>query len=97
MIMRLLVAVVFVLVGCDQAAHERADQAEAVRLLWEGPCHDSATLLATTAGSPDREYCSNKRHRMRVQLSSGPSKEEFGALVFCECQHDVPADAGGGE
>jgi len=64
--MRVFIVFVFALVGClvgcettDTAEHRRAREA------WHGPCADSATLLATTSGSPNREACPNKRHRMR--------------------------------
>jgi len=61
-LMRVFIGFVFALVGCettDTAEHRRAREA------WHGPCADSATLLATTSGSPNREACPNKRHRMR--------------------------------
>lgn len=57
-----------------------------------GPCFDSATLLATTTGSPSDQTCPNIRHRMRVEIKTTPSNEEIGALVFCECRRD--ADGG---
>ena len=47
-------------------------------------CQDSATLLATTAGSPDNYTCPNKHHKMRVE-SVTKAGEEIGATVFCEC------------
>ena len=53
---------------------------------WNGECHDESWLLATTFGSPDRAKCPNRKHRMKVQLASAPSHEEFGAVVFCECE-----------
>lgn len=82
--------------GCndwDGAKKRAGEEQERQRLLWEGPCKDSATLLATTSGSPSDESCPNKRHHMRVQLSTGPSREEYGALVFCECEREAPAPA----
>ncbi len=69
----------------DQARLERARLADEER---NGPCKDSATLLATTAGSPNYHVCPNRRHRMRIQIASAPSNEEFGAVAFCECQPD---------
>lgn len=99
-----LFAVVFITAatGCDfdgskAAARELESQRERT---WNGPCKDTATLLATTSGSPSYETCQNKHHRMRVQVASGASHEEFGAVVFCECERDAgvpaspPADAG---
>jgi hypothetical protein len=62
------------------------DYAEKRDAEWNGPCADTATLLATTSGSPSELACPNKRHKMRVTLASAPSNEEFGAVVFCECQ-----------
>lgn len=59
--------------------------------MWTEPCHDEATLLATTTGSPDHIECSNRLHRMRVQVATNPSKEEVAALVFCECDRDASA------
>lgn len=55
------------------------------REAWEGPCADSSTLVATSTGSPNAETCSNKRHKMRVQVTT-ISGNEIGALVFCECR-----------
>lgn len=52
---------------------------------WFEPCHDEARLLATTAGSPGRFECPNQKHKMQVQIATGSSNEEFGALVFCKC------------
>lgn len=47
-------------------------------------CIDSATLVATTTGSPNEYSCTNKHHKMRVEAST-KAGEEIGALVFCEC------------
>ena len=55
---------------------------------WNGRCRDEATLVATTSGSPSSTRCPNRLHRMRVQVASSPSNEEFGAVVFCECTRD---------
>ena len=55
---------------------------------WVGECHDKSWLLATTFGSPDSAKCTNRKHRMKVQLASAPSHEKFGAVVFCECERD---------
>ena len=69
---------------CDE---DNARQAAAAKdAAWNAPCADKATLLATTAGSPDASACTNKRHRMRVQVASVASKGEAAAVVFCECQ-----------
>lgn len=83
-----------VLAGCDghetsREAHERRE-----REAWESDdCADSATLLATTSGAPDSDTCTNKHHRMRVQVATHPSNEEAAALVFCECERETePAD-----
>jgi hypothetical protein len=56
---------------------------------WIGECHDQSWLLATTFGSPDSAKCPNRKHKMKVQLASAPSHEEFGAVVFCECERDA--------
>lgn len=50
-----------------------------------GPCSDTSTLIATTAGSPSSVSCENRSHRMRVQPVTR-SGEEIGAVVFCECE-----------
>ena len=52
---------------------------------WNGRCFDTSTLLATSSGSPSYQHCENKRHKMRVQVSSLAGKE-IGAVVLCECQ-----------
>lgn len=77
------------LIACDQEEAYRKRE-------WEGPCKDESTLLATTAGSPNRFECSNKLHRMHVQVATTSSNEEAAALVFCECVRDEPLkiDAG---
>lgn len=78
------------------ASHERAQERQAEedrRLEWEGPCHDESWLLATTAGSPDRARCTNKLHRMHVEVATHPSNEEAAAIVFCECQRADPIAA----
>lgn len=48
-------------------------------------CQDSATLVATTAGSPNGATCPNRHHRMRV-VPATLAGEEIGATVFCECE-----------
>jgi hypothetical protein len=58
---------------------------------WSEPCHDASRLIATTAGSMSDFECSNKRHRMRVQVATHPSNEEAAALVFCECDRGEAA------
>ena len=75
------------------AESDRQRYAAEKREALEGECHDQAVLLATTAGSPDERNCPNRRHRMRVTIAT-TAGEEVGALVFCECQRDAPADGG---
>jgi hypothetical protein len=75
--------------GCGPETQEHADKRWAQEK-WEAPCSDEATLLASTAGSPDHFKCPNKNHVMRVQVSTTPSHEEIGALVFCECARIAP-------
>lgn len=53
-----------------------------------GPCRETATLVATTAGSPNEHTCPNVAHRMRVQVQTTATKEEVAAIVFCECVRD---------
>lgn len=53
--------------------------------LRNGPCSDTSTLIATTAGSPSSASCVNRLHRMHVQPVT-QSGEEVGAVVFCECE-----------
>ena len=55
---------------------------------WVEPCHDKSRLLASTIGSPGDFECPNQKHKMRVEVMTAPSNEEFGALVFCECVTD---------
>jgi hypothetical protein len=82
-------ALPFLAAACGDRKREIAEQIRrAAEARWNGPCADTATLLATTTGSPSDMTCPNKRHRMRVQLTSAPSNEEFGALVFCECERE---------
>lgn len=79
--MQVSILFVFALVGCELTAtaeHRREREA------WHGPCADSATLLATTGGSPNTAACPNKRHRMRSAVATAQG-EEIGALVVCEC------------
>lgn len=47
-------------------------------------CVDHVTLVATNAGSPSGEVCSDQRQHMRVEVQS--STNGFAALVFCECE-----------
>lgn len=69
-----------------QVAYEREQ--------WTSPCKDEAVLLATTSGSPSREACLNRDHRMQVQVATRPSNEEAAALVFCRCVRHADIDAG---
>ena len=71
-------------IACDDFDGSKARQ-RAYDEAWNGPCHETSVLLATTVGSPAEHTCPNKRHKMRVTLASAPSNEEFGAIVFCEC------------
>lgn len=79
-------------IACDDPLGEERNKARFAaerevteQKAWNGLCHDESVLLATTAGSPDSFRCSNKNHRMRVQVASVASNEEAAALVFCEC------------
>jgi len=74
---------VSLLSACNYEANER----ERIRKLeWERPCADDASLLATTAGSPNSLTCTNKYHRMRFEVQHARSGEEIGVLVVCECE-----------
>ena len=87
-----VIAIAVLAMACDGPEQEEARQRAREEAAWSGPCADTSWLLATTAGSPDRATCTNKSHRMRVQVASSASNEEFGAVVFCECERP---DAGG--
>lgn len=76
----------FILTACESP--NLAEPVKNRQIQWDEPCHDQAILLATTTGSPDSFECSNRLHRMRVQVATNPSKEEAAALVFCECDRD---------
>jgi hypothetical protein len=80
------VGIVGVIAGAEfgQAARYAREKREA----WEGPCADSATLVATSSGSPNTETCTNKRHKMRVQVTT-ISGNEVGAVVHCECHGEL--------
>jgi hypothetical protein len=82
-------AIAFAHVNCEhiETPQER-EQRE-----WEAPCHDEAVLAATTAGSPNGFKCGNKHHRMHVQVATTPSREEVGAIIFCECERGDSLDA----
>jgi len=78
--------------GCDESPDEYAARLKLETLT--GPCHDESWLLATTGGSPSNASCSNRYHRMRVQVATHPSNEEAAALVFCECVYPAEIDGG---
>ena len=80
-----LIVCVCASVGCESVEDSWKRQKQEA---WEEPCHDTSTLLATTAGSPNAFACPNKHHKMHVQISTTSSNEEVGALVFCECVSD---------
>jgi hypothetical protein len=86
--LRLLV--VLLVAGCDLIEPNREENERKRHDLeaWVAPCSDYAVLLATTAGSPNDHVCTNKDHRMRVQVATTKSNEEAAALVFCECVRD---------
>lgn len=65
------------------ATAKREAQEEEERA-FNGECHDEATLIATSAGSPDKARCLNRRHKMRIEVST-KAGEEVGAVVHCEC------------
>ncbi len=71
-----------------QDAYEKNQAAQATQEKWVAECHDESVLLATTTGSPSHHTCPNQHHVMHVQVASQPSNEEFGALVFCQCERD---------
>lgn len=71
-------------IGCEDPNGEVAVARRAAQK-WNAPCADESVLLATTSGSPSTHKCSNKLHRMHVQVATHPSNEEAAALVFCEC------------
>jgi hypothetical protein len=74
--------VLFILSACSvQNMEEREAKKQ-----WEGRCSDTASLLATTAGSPNYLACTNKMHRMRFEVQHATSGEEIGVLVVCECE-----------
>lgn len=75
-----------ILTACDSPEVQSPSRRRQID--WAEPCHDEAFLLATTAGSPERAECSNRLHRMHVQVATHPSNEEAAALVFCECERD---------
>lgn len=88
----MVVLVGFTAAACDDPDGSKARKQAALEA-WEAPCADVSWLLATTSGSPSTASCPNKHHRMRIQIASAPSNEEFGAVAFCECQRDE-ADGG---
>lgn len=83
----LLAAALFIVAACESP--NLADPDGSRQAQWAEPCRDKAMLLATTSGSPDRFECSNRLHRMHVQVATHPSNEEAAALVFCECDRDA--------
>lgn len=68
--------------GVDEYAFHRCLEAYEYN---KEACQDSATLVATTAGSPNGATCPNRHHRMRV-VPATLAGEEIGATVFCECE-----------
>jgi hypothetical protein len=87
---QLLIAslVALALAGCDYLTGESNRRERVLRNKenWEKPCSDEAILLATTAGSPNEARCSNREHRMRIQVVTTQANEEIGSIAFCECQ-----------
>lgn len=100
MAMKTILGMALLLTGCDFLDMDKEHERNRVRWAreaseeWEKPCLDVSWLLATTSGSPSEAKCTNRRHKMRVQVASAASKEEFGAVVFCECLHDDARDGG---
>ena len=80
-----LLAAVALVIGCERESDNDRYKRKAHEA-WVGPCKDTATLIATTTWSPSERSCPNRLHRMRVEVAAAPSNEEFGAVVFCECQ-----------
>lgn len=103
--MRLLAVLLLAVTACDDHGHADIDdsrrQAAAALAEWNGPCADTAVLVTAIPGYTSEHTCTNKRHHMhvQVQVASAPSREGFGAVVFCECEREgatapPPADAG---
>lgn len=73
---------------CDAAKvsgdNERLGIARQKEAVWSGPCSDSVAVLGPT-GTSNAHACSNKSHRMRMEVKTSPSNEQIGAIVFCEC------------
>lgn len=81
------------LVGCEDAQGRSPERAAVDRQRerdWNEVCHDEATLVATTSGSPNSHECPNRMHKMRVTVAT-KAGEEIGAVVFCECERDAGA------
>jgi len=87
MIKYLLISIIG-LYGCEYKTDQQI-QEEYEQKLYNGPCSDTSAIIATTVGSPSQFQCPNKHHKMHIQIASAPSKEEFGAVAFCECQDKV--------
>lgn len=86
-------ALIVLLSACDRKGECLGDDYDAYkcreRREWIEPCHDESRLLATTFNTPVHFKCPNQHHRMQVTPAAGPSNEEFGAVVFCECKREA--------
>jgi len=90
----LLILTAMCFIGCEEGKSPEQKEYDRERLeKYNEPCREYSVLLATTTGSPSTMECPNKLHKMRIQIASAPSKEEFGAVAFCECQDKIN-DAG---
>jgi hypothetical protein len=79
------------LAGCieteDRRRYDERQQALQAEELGTGRCIPKATLIATTAGSPNGARCPHPQHRARVEATT-KGAEEIGAVLFCECVLD---------
>ncbi len=67
--------------GCDTPAARKVEEGKRA-------CVDTATLLATTAGSPNVFSCWHEDHRMEVSVAT-LAGEEIGSTVTCRCIRDA--------
>ena len=85
---RLPILVLLLCIGCEHGLEDHeARQKRRAAEQWVEPCHDTLTLVATTAGSPNGERCTNRLHRMIVETKT-VGAEEIGVAVFCKCVRD---------
>lgn len=83
--------ILFILIACMSAAERFAQQqTDAAAIRAESPCIETAVLLATTSGSPNREWCEDPRHILRAEVATTATGEEAAALVVCACPQETP-------